>query len=205
MTISLEKLDEIRNQSILENSIDVYFYWEYKHCRKFFYEKRIYVHNRNEFIRKMKIKYPFITADEICNSIKIYLRHDSTENRYYFLHEKQIWIRNFGFLGPYLKEKETLNIFGWMNITVLVCIFPDFSFSKKKMSAVSKELPYEDHSLFEFAIDVFYLSQYRKLDGFFDQKSKYIFCRDEFIRKFRIKYPQMSDEKIFNFMSIYLL
>ena len=73
------------------------------------------------------------------------------------------------------------------------------------MSAVSKELSYEDHSLFELAIDVFYLSQYRKLDGFFDQKSKYIFCRYEFIRKFRIKYPQMSDEKIFNFMSIYLL
>ena len=73
------------------------------------------------------------------------------------------------------------------------------------MSAVSKELSYEDHSLFELAIDVFYLSQYRKLDGFFDQKSKYIFCRYEFIRKFRMKYPQMSDEKIFNFMSIYLL
>ena len=111
MTISLEKLDEIRNQSILENAIDVHFYWEYKHCRKIFYQKWIYVHNRNEFIRKMKIKYPFITADEICNFIKIYLRHDSTENHYYFLHEKQVWIRNFGFLGPYLKEKETLNIF----------------------------------------------------------------------------------------------
>ena len=27
----------------------------------------------------------------------------------------------------------------------------------------------------------------------------------EFIRKFRIKYPQISDEEIFNFMNIYLL
>ena len=73
------------------------------------------------------------------------------------------------------------------------------------MIAVSKDLSYEDHSLFELAVDIFYFSQYRKLDGFFDQKSKYTYCRDEFIRKFKIKYSQRSDEEILNFMNIYLL
>ena len=37
------------------------------------------------------------------------------------------------------------------------------------------------------------------------QKCKYILNRDEFIKKFRIKYLQLSDEEIFGFIRIYLL
>ena len=43
---------------------------------------------------------------------------------------------------------------------------------------------------------------------FFLIRKAYAFFADiiyEFIRKFRIKYPQISDEAIFNFMNIYLL
>ena len=43
---------------------------------------------------------------------------------------------------------------------------------------------------------------------FFLIRKAYAFFADiiyEFIRKFRIKYPQISDEEIFNFMNIYLL
>ena len=50
MSISPEKLDDIRNQSLLEIAIDVHFYWEYKHCQEYFYHKWLYVHSRNEFI-----------------------------------------------------------------------------------------------------------------------------------------------------------
>ena len=71
MSISPEKLDDIRNQSLLEIAIDVHFYWEYKHCQEYFYHKWLYVHSRNEFIRKLKIKYPLITSDEIFNFIKM--------------------------------------------------------------------------------------------------------------------------------------
>ena len=77
------------------------------------------------------------------------------------------------------------------------------------MSVISKELSddniKENPSLFEIAADVFYLSQYKKLEEHFVQKSKYICSRDEFIKKFRIKYPQMSEEEISNFIRIYLL
>ena len=45
----------------------------------------------------------------------------------------------------------------------------------------------------------------RKPDGYFDKKNKYVALRDKFIEKIRIKYPQMSDEEIFNFISIYLI
>ena len=77
------------------------------------------------------------------------------------------------------------------------------------MSIISKELSddkiKENPSLFEIAVAVFYLSQYKRLEGYFVQKSKNICSRDEFIRKSRIKYPQMSDEELFNFIRIYLL
>lgn len=70
------------------------------------------------------------------------------------------------------------------------------------MSVISKELP---DSPFEIVVDVFYYSQYRKRDGYFVQKSKYISLRDEFFEKFSIKYPQMPFEEVFSFISIYLM
>ena len=52
---------------------------------------------------------------------------------------------------------------------------------------------------------VFYLSQYRKMEGNFAKKNKYIRKIDEFVKKFRTKYPLMSDEENFSFIRIYLL
>ena len=75
-----EKLDDIQNQSLLENAIDVHFYWKYKKLRKQFYQILLYVHNRNEFIRKLKIKYPWITDEEIWKLFKLYLRYHPNEN-----------------------------------------------------------------------------------------------------------------------------
>ena len=97
---------------------------------------------------------------------------------------------NTDFVGPYLKQEGDPEYF-WIN----ECNDSGLHFLWFFLARL----------FFELAIDVFYLSQYRKLDGFFDQKNEYIFYRDEFIRKFRIKYPQMSDVEIFNFMSIYLI
>ena len=113
MSILLEKLDEIHNQNILEKAINIYFYWEYKHCGKFFYQKWLYNQNRNKFIRKFKKKYPSTTADETSNFIKIYLRYHPSEDHDYFFQEKQLWITNFGFVGPYLKEEGDPEYF-WM-------------------------------------------------------------------------------------------
>ena len=52
MLISFEKSDEIGNQSILENTFDIHFYWECKHCINFFI--------KNGYMFKIKT----ITADE---------------------------------------------------------------------------------------------------------------------------------------------
>ena len=107
-----------------------------------------------------------------------------------FFREKEILIMNIDSVEPYLKQEGDPEYF-WMN----ECNDSGLHFLWLFLARFS----------FELAIDVFYLSQYRKLDDFFDQKHKYIFYRNELIRKFRIKYPQMSDEEIFNFMSIYLI
>ena len=60
----------------------------------------------------------------------------------------------------------------------------------------------DESSLFE--IGVFYLSQYRKLDGCITKKENYIRARDEFIEKFKVKYLQVSAE-ILKFFQMHLL
>ena len=189
MSISFEKSDEIGNQSILENAFDIHFYWECKHCINFFYRKWLYVQNKNDNCWWIKT-IPSIIAGEIFNFINIYLRYHPSEGYDYFFKEKEIWIMNTDFVGPYLKQEGDPEYF-----LINECNDSGLHFLWSFLARF----------FFELAIDLFYLSQYRKLDGFFDQKSEYIFYRDEFIRKFRIKYPQMSDVEIFNFMSIYLI
>ena len=63
------------------------------------------------------------------------------------------------------------------------------------MTVLSKEFGDADirnySSIFELAVKIFFLSQYRKLDGFAIEK------RNEFIDKFRLKYPQTVKFLIF--------
>ena len=60
-------------------------------------------------------------------------------------------------------------------------------------------------SIFELGVKVFYLSYYRKLDGFATEKNLYCNTRNEFIEKFRLKYPQPDETEFLNFSKIYLL
>ena len=58
--------------------------------------------------------------------------------------------------------------------------------------------------LFEIAIDVFYFYKYRDVGG--DRyKNRYFHRLWDFILKFKRKHPEMSDEKVSNFIRIYLL
>ena len=63
------------------------------------------------------------------------------------------------------------------------------------MTVLSKEFGDADirnySSIFELAVKIFFLLQYRKLDGFAIEK------RNEFIDKFRLKYPQTVKFLIF--------
>ena len=96
-----KKLDDIRNQSLLENATDVHFYWKYKNCRKHFYEKLLYVHDRNELIEKIKIRYPCITDEEIWKFFKLYLCYHPNENGdHFFLWGKAASDLQFWFCGP---------------------------------------------------------------------------------------------------------
>ena len=54
------------------------------------------------------------------------------------------------------------------------------------------------------AMFIYYLWEYKRMKGCFVQKWKYVHNRDEFIRKFNIKYPQITDKEISNFIRIYL-
>ena len=77
------------------------------------------------------------------------------------------------------------------------------------MTVLSKEFCDDDiinySSIFELGVKVFSLSQYRKLDGFAIEKNLYCDAKNEFVDKFRLKYPQTEDSEIFNFLKIYLL
>ena len=77
------------------------------------------------------------------------------------------------------------------------------------MTVISKEFGDDDlinySSIFELAVKVFFLWQYRKLDGFAIEKTFYSNARNEFIDKFRLKYPQAEVSEIFNFLKIYLI
>ena len=69
------------------------------------------------------------------------------------------------------------------------------------MTVLSKEFGDADirnySSIFELAVKIFFLSQYRKLDGFAIEKSLYCNNRNGFIDKFRLKYPQTVKFLIF--------
>ena len=77
------------------------------------------------------------------------------------------------------------------------------------MAVPSKEFGEDDiincWSIFELAVTVFFLSQYRKLDGFSIEKNLFCNTRNKFIDKFTLKCPQAEDSEIFNFFKIYLL
>lgn len=101
----MKKSNEIRNQSIFENAIDVCFNWEYRNGYTKPDEKWLFYQNRNEFVRKMKLKFPKITPAEIYNFMKIYLSRNSYNDSDWFLKEKKIWIMSLGYCGPYLREQ----------------------------------------------------------------------------------------------------
>ena len=75
--------------------------------------------------------------------------------------------------------------------------------------SVSNEFGHDDTinylNIFELGVKVFFFSYYRKLDGFATEKNLYCKAMNEFIEKFRLKYPKAEDSEIFKFLKIYLL
>ena len=75
--------------------------------------------------------------------------------------------------------------------------------------SVSNEFGHDDTinylSIFELGVKVFFFSYYRKLDSFATEKNLYCKAMNEFIEKFRLKYPEAEDSEIFKFLKIYLL
>ena len=68
--------------NLTSDKISLFFFS--KNCRKHFYEKLLYVHDRNELIEKIKIKYPCITDEEIWKFFKLYLCYHPNENGDHF-------------------------------------------------------------------------------------------------------------------------
>ena len=75
--------------------------------------KWAYVKNRDEFVRKFRLKYPSIFVSEIANFIQIYLIDEPDENNdeKSELHfDDWIWISRISFVGPCLKEEGQLHL-----------------------------------------------------------------------------------------------
>ena len=111
------RLEAIRNSSLFENNLNVYALWQYKRLKNYHFWKRLYVQNREEFLRKLQVGYPSMTRPEVSNFIRIYLAssidESNCETTEYLLNDR-IWILKGSFLRPYLKEKGDYNSI-WMN------------------------------------------------------------------------------------------
>ena len=111
------RLEAIRNSSLFENNLNVYALWQYKRLKNYHFWKRLYVQNREEFLRKLQVGYPSMTRPEVSNFIRIYLASSIDESNCevteYLLNDR-IWILKGSFLRPYLKEKGDYNSI-WMN------------------------------------------------------------------------------------------
>ena len=66
-----ETENQIKENSLPENGINVYVYFEFAKTEGHFYLKWLYCLNRKEFLRKMKLRYPTDTKVEIKNFICI--------------------------------------------------------------------------------------------------------------------------------------
>ena len=72
--INEEHLNQIREQTILENALSMYSLYKYKFEEGKIELKWLYIKHKEEFIRKFKQKFPDAGDDEIKNFIRIYLK-----------------------------------------------------------------------------------------------------------------------------------
>ena len=112
----------------------IYYLWEYKRMKGCFVQKWKYVHNRDEFIRKLNIKYPQIPDKEISNFIRIYLRYELAENNYeksdLFFNDRILLFR-LCWVGPYLQEEGDYK-YCWLNeYNGMAYIFLNFFVERK--------------------------------------------------------------------------
>ena len=119
-------LEAIINLSLFENALNVCAFWQYKRIRDYRFQKWLYVQNRDEFLIKLQIRYPFMTGPEISSFIRIYLASSVNENNTEaseFLSDDRILISRIFFMGPYLKEEGDYD-FIWMNENGIGLHFP---------------------------------------------------------------------------------
>ena len=103
------------------------------------------------------------------------------------------------------KQRSCLSLLSLLILLVFLYQMSD-SFQKKKM-----EQEYErklgkivNLRLFENALNINALQEYKPLNKCYHQIWAYVQNRDEFIRNLRNCYPSMTDSEVFNFNRIYL-
>ena len=72
--INEERLNQIKEVTILENALSMYSLYEYKFEEGKVGLKWLYKRHKEEFIRKFKQKFPGAGDDKIKNFIRIYLK-----------------------------------------------------------------------------------------------------------------------------------
>ena len=95
-----ETENRIKENSLLESVINVYDYFEFVKTKGHFYLNWLYYFNREEFLRKMKLRYPTATEAEIKNFIRIYLQpvfdernNDKGDFFYMVLESKDVFLQ----------------------------------------------------------------------------------------------------------------
>ena len=68
-----EHLNQIREKTLSENALSLHTLCEYKNQDEYLQHKWLYRINKEEFVRKFKLKFPAADDDEIKNFTRIYL------------------------------------------------------------------------------------------------------------------------------------
>ena len=67
-------LDEIKEMTLLENTLEMYSLYENKFEKGKIELRWLYVKNRDEFVKKIRKKFPTVNDGEKANFIRIYLQ-----------------------------------------------------------------------------------------------------------------------------------
>ena len=105
-----ECLNQIREKTLLEHALSVHTLYEYKNQEEYPQHKWLYRRNKEEFVRKFKLKFSGLDDNEIKKFRRIYL---VPGDFIMYTDRNDFRISRIIFIGNYLKELYVDYNYGW--------------------------------------------------------------------------------------------
>ena len=178
MSISPEKLDDIRNCKVFLKMLLMFIFTGYTNTAKNIFIRNCYMFTIGMCLSEnLKLSIFWLLMKKFASLLSFTVIITLMKMASIFLRKSSFRFAILVLWALTWKRKETPNIFGWMNTMVLAYIFLSFTFIIWVFQAekeLSDDNVVEKSSLFEIVVEVFYLSQYGKMEGNIVQKCKFI-------------------------------